>query len=308
MVDPSRVLAFGPIFLIGLCYAIAAPGNHDQIQTAPTRAVLPALPSDLPLKQRCAAVVDDLTERLPKTWTLVVATPYVLGTNAPADELDRWYRDIILPTAQALQVDYFDAVPSEPITILIATTDAEYADCASRFGHRGRTEYAGIYSRADRRVMLNVSTGEGTVAHELTHALAHLDFPAMPQWFDEGLASLHEDSEFSADGLQLIGLDNWRGDLLRERYQQGKLPPLENFLTREFGSTDAALDYALARSLCLFLQQRGRLSAFYRKSRAQAEIDPTAGWSLAAIFGQADLTDVEQEFHRWIEKRAQGNR
>ena len=298
----SRVLAFGPIFLIGLCYSIAAPGGRDGAATALSRATLPPLPSDAPLKQRCSIVADDLAERLPDQWSVVIALPYVLGTNAPATELDRWHRDIILPTSRALQVDYFDTQPAEPITILIATSDTDYEECAAKLGHRGRSEYAGIYSRADRRLILNVSTGEGTLAHELTHALAHIDFPNMPEWFDEGLASLHEDSEFSDDGLQLIGLDNWRGDLLRERHRQGKLPPLENLVTGEFSGPEAALNYAIARSLCLFLQQRGRLSAFYRKSRANAESDPTAGWSLAAVLGHDDLRGVETEFHAWIKK------
>ncbi len=296
-----RLLAFGPIFLIGLCYAIAAPGNRNAVLSASGRLVLPPLPSDAPLQQRCAATADDVQRVLGEKWTIVTASPFVLGTDAGGSELDRWRLEIILPTARALQVDYFDSRPAEPITVLIASSDAAYEECATRFGHRGRSEYAGIYSRAERRLILNVSTGEGTLAHELTHALAHVDFPEMPEWFDEGLASLHEDSEFSDDGLQLIGLDNWRGDLLRERHKQGKLPPLDNLVAGEFGGPNAALNYAMARSLCLFLQQRGRLSAFYRKSRANFEIDPTAGWSLAAVLGHDDLTGVEAEFHRWIE-------
>ena len=47
------------------------------------------------------------------------------------------------------------------------------------------------------------------VAHELTHALGHFDFPEMPEWFDEGLASLHEDARFSDDHLD-DGVPNWR--------------------------------------------------------------------------------------------------
>ncbi len=302
MGEHARVLLFGPIALIGICYAVAAPGSHDPIQGLTQRAMLPPLPSDAPFQQRCAALADDTRQLLPEDWTVVVAVPYVLGSDAPAEEIERWRRNIVIPTTRALQVDYFDTSPSEPITILIATTDAAYEECVTRLGHQGRKEYAGIYSRPDRRLVLNLSTGEGTLAHELTHALAHVDFPEMPEWFDEGLASLHEDSEFSEDGLQLIGLPNWRGELLRERFQQGTLPPLENFVTGDFSGPHAAMNYAIARSLCLFLQQRGRLSAFYRKSRGNHEIDPTAGWSLAAVLGHDDLSGVEAEFHAWIQK------
>lgn len=300
MGEHARVLLLGPIVLIGLCYAVAAPGSPDAVREMTPRAILPPLPSDAPFQARCTALADDTRRVLPEDWTVLVAVPFVLGSDATAEEIERWRRDIIAPTARALQVDYFDTPPTEPITVLIATTDAAYEDCVTRLGHQGRKEYAGIYSRTDRRLVLNLSTGEGTLAHELTHALAHVDFPDMPEWFDEGLASLHEDSEFSADGLQLIGLPNWRSELLRERFQQGTLPPLENFVTGDFGGPNAALNYALARSLCLFLQQRGRLAAFYRKSRASYQIDPTAGWSLAAVLGHEDLTGVEAEFHAWI--------
>lgn len=302
MGEHARILFLGPVMLIGLCYAVAAPGSHDAARPVAERALLPPLPSDAPLQQRCAALADDTRQILPEDWTVLVAVPFVLGSDASAEEIERWRREIILPTTRALQVDYFDTLPSEPITILIATSDVAYEDCVTRLGHRGRKEYAGIYSRADRRLVLNLSTGEGTLAHELTHALAHVDFPDMPEWFDEGLASLHEDSEFSEDGLKLVGFENWRGELLRERYQQGTLPPLENFVTGEFGGPQAALNYAIARSLCLFLQQRGRLSAFYRKSRTNHTLDPTAGWSLAAVLGHKDLTGVEEEFQAWIEK------
>ncbi len=303
MGEHARILLLGPIVLIGLCYAVAAPGSLDAVRAGAERAILPPLPSDAPFQQRCATLADDTRRLLPDDWTVVVAVPFILGSNATAEEIEHWRRDIVIPTARALQVDYFDTPPSEPITILIATTDAAYEECVTQLGHQGRKEYAGIYSRADRRLVLNLSTGEGTLAHELTHALAHVDFPDMPEWFDEGLASLHEDSEFSEDGLQLIGLQNWRGELLRERFQQGTLPPLENFITGEFSGPQAALNYAIARSLCLFLQQRGRLTAFYRKSRANHEIDPTAGWSLAAVLGHEDLVGVEEEFHAWIQKR-----
>jgi hypothetical protein len=297
-----RVLAFGPIFLIGLCYAIAAPGSRDALSPNSRRVALPPLPSDAQLRERCAAAAENVQELLGDGWTVKISLPYVLGTDASVEDLDRWRRELILPTSRALQVDYFDTRPTDPITILIASSDAAYEDCVTKLGHRGRSEYAGIYSRDDRRLVLNLATGEGTLAHELTHALAHVDFPQMPEWFDEGLASLHEDSEFSEDGLQLIGLHNWRGELLRERHQQGKLPPLENFVTGEFNGPNAALHYAMARSLCLFLQERGRLSAFYRKARTNSDIDPTAGWSLAAVFGHDDLTSVEAEFHAWVEK------
>lgn len=290
------ILLLGPVGLIGLCYAVAAPTTDVPSATAS----LPALPSDLPLRDACQAAAAEYREVLPSHWTLMVQPPFVLGSDLPAAEIERLDHETLRPTLRALTIAYFDAVAEEPITILMASSTEAFEECVEQLGYGGRSEYAGLYSRDHRRMVLNLSTGEGTLAHELTHALAHIDFPEMPEWFDEGLASLHEDSEFSDDGLVLRGIENWRGALLRQAHRRGALPPLENFVSEEFSSRHAARNYALARSLCLYLQERGRLGDFYRKCRASIAVDPTGGWSLAAVLGHEDLHGVESDFHAWI--------
>ena len=41
---------------------------------------------------------------------------------------------------------------------------------------------------------MNIGTGGGTLVHELTHSLIAFDFPHVPDWFNEGLASLPSDA------------------------------------------------------------------------------------------------------------------
>ena len=106
-----------------------------------------------------------------------------------------------------------------------------YRRHAKRLDGRENANYHGYYQRTDRRIVLNISTGNGTLAHELTHALAHFDFPNMPEWFDEGLAALHEESEFSSDGSRLIGQSNWRSHFLVNALDRNRLPPLESLIT-----------------------------------------------------------------------------
>ena len=224
-----------------------------------------------------------------------------MAATCRATTLEGAYRDTIAPTARALGICYFDRSPTEPITILLLSSPDSYRRCTARLGYGDREEYAGIYIRAERRLVLNVATGEGTLAHELTHALAHVDFPEMPQWFDEGLASLHEECQFSDDGLHLIGAPNWRGELLQQAFAARKLPALAELLTKPFGrAADAPLDYAQARYLCLYLQERRLLGAYYRKCRANVAVDPTGGWSLAAVLGHADLAEADAEFRAWL--------
>jgi len=290
-------LGIGPCLLIGLSFLVAAPATSERRSPA-----LPPLPTpDGNLVQACQVVADQYVEVLPSHWRTLVRPPYVLAGDLSDAELDAVYRNTIAPTARALAVNYFDRSPTEPIAVLLLSSPESYQHCTTLLGHGDREEYAGIYVRAERRLVLNVSTGEGTVAHELTHALAHVDFPDMPEWFDEGLASLHEECEFSDDGLRLIGSPNWRGKLLQQSLAAKQLPPLAELLTKRFGrGAGGPLDYAQARYLCLFLQERQLLGAFYRKCRANIAVDPTGGWSLAAVLGQDTIDGVDTGFRAWL--------
>jgi hypothetical protein len=210
------------------------------------------------------------------------------------------YRDVALPTMRALSVDYFDRPPDEPVVLLMSSSEKAYREHALRLDGRDTEAYYGYYWRPERRIMLNLATGYGTLAHELTHALAHFDFPMMPEWFDEGLAALHEESEFSEDGLHLYGRPNWRGHLLAQALLGGRLQPLDGLL-RSGGlrPENEAVDYAHARYLCLFLQERGLLSAYYRKLRLARDQDPTGAETLQKLLNSGSLAEVDRDFRNW---------
>ena len=302
----GHFLTMGSIALVAVCYAVAAPDPssvasprltgssaiHDQVAVEPSRQT-----------EACQSLANDLRRRLPDGWSVVVHEPFVLGGDCDAKHLTESYRRTILPTARALSIQYFDHPPMWPVTILLCSSDDSYRECQRRLDERERTEYSGIYSRTEHRVVINVATGDGTLAHELTHALAHADFPLLPEWLDEGLASLHEECEFSPDGLRLIGLDNWRRSTLREAHQREQLRPVSDLAGERFAASDrAALDYAHARYFCLFLQQRRLLEPFYRKCRSRAETDPTGVLSLCELFATRKPGEIDEQFQAWLNK------
>lgn len=281
-----------------MCYAIAAP----QSPTAPNQ-LLPSINlghSSGSLDVDCRRVAELLEQQLPEKWNLVVREPYVLAGDCSADQLARYHRDTIVPTSLALSIQYFDVHPTWPITIILCSSEESYRECNRSLGERERSDYAGIYSRSEHRIVVNVSTGEGTLAHELTHALAHIDFPDLPEWIDEGLASLHEECEFSADGLRLIGLNNWRGASLKNAVQRGALRSVTELASSEFAKSDAATDYAHARYFCLYLQQRNLLEPFYRKCRSNSKQDRDGIDSLIDLMGTSDLRKIDAQFQAWL--------
>lgn len=296
-------LTLGPVLLVGLCYFIAGPNRSEGLTGA-----LPTSGAAASGSHRgtvsiadCEQIAARLRQEFGDEFPLLIHPPFVIGGDLSMDDLERHYLDTIVPTARALSIDYFDTPPARPITILMFSGEEAYRAAASHLDGRQQTAYYGYYDRAQGRILLNLSTGDGTLAHELTHALAHHDFPRMPEWFDEGLASLHEESVFSPDGLRLIGQPNWRTTLLREASQQGELRPLESLLSRPYAQAEReALDYAHARGLCVYLQERQLLAPFYRKCRARIGDDPSGMAALREIFGGKSLAEIDTEFRHWL--------
>jgi len=303
-VDSSRswLLTFGPIALIGVCYAATAPASTGWNWSLPDRPALPPRISAIPESYTVAST--DRRRDFPAAWHKIEAYPFLVTGNLPATRLTAAVKDVIQPTAHALTIGYFDQPPPEPIVIVLLADDETYRQMVTDWGHHRHAEYAGLYSRDDRRLVLNLSTGDGTLAHELTHALAHADFPEMPEWFDEGLASLHEECQFSEDGLRLIGLANWRDRQLAEAYETNSVPSLAELVQQPFGgSSRLAVRYALARNTCLYLQQRHLLGAYYRKCRARIVDDPTGGWTLLEISGCESIEELDQRLKTWFLQR-----
>lgn len=294
----GQFLTTGPLALIAMCYAIAAPSSGPT-----TNPLLPAINlghSAGTLNVECRRVAENLAQQLPSGWPVLVREPFVLAGDCSQDQLARYHQQTIAPTSLALSIQYFDASPSWPITIILCSSDDSYRECNRSLGERERSDYAGIYSRSEHRVIVNVATGEGTLAHELTHALAHIDFADLPEWIDEGLASLHEECEFSADGLRLIGLPNWRAASLKNAIQRGSLQSIGDLASGQFAKTDAATDYAQARYFCLYLQQRNLLEPFYRKCRSNSKTDHDGIASLAQLMGTDDLRKIDAQFSAWL--------
>lgn len=308
-------LLFGPVLLVAGCYVatwslFADTATYDAAVAAVDADVhladdaafgAASSDSDDPLSAACRQTAQNLRTRLDDRYRILVRAPFVLAGDLPAGQLDEYYRETIVPTQRTLNIQFFDAPPAQPIVVMLLRDDDSYRELSSEFDGLHRDCYAGYYLRDERRIVVNVSTGNGTLAHELTHALAHADCERLPEWFDEGFASLFEQSEFSDDGLQLLGLSNWRIHYLVPALKRDRLPSLDDMISRgEIRSQNEGLDYATARYFCLFLQQRQLLGPFYRKLRQSISTDPSGRGTLLNLFRADDFTAIENEFAEWL--------
>ncbi len=311
IVDVHRkvILIVGPLLLIFACYLLSSGNGSDSRRSAdqtPSAAMVESTrkaDANSPLQRECEFAANELLTQLDPSYSLLVRPPYVIAGNLSDEMLERLHRDVIHPTEQALSVSFFDQRPTAPIKIVVFATESDLRDFARRVDRRQPDSYYGYYLRSQRRIVVNISTGAGTLAHELTHALSHFDFPNMPEWFDEGLASLFEQSDFSDNSRRLAGADNWRVHHVLRALHDNRLRPTAELLSdRGLRSEHQTIDYAHARYICLYLQEQQLLEPYYRKLRARAEHDPHGLNTLLELLSLDTSSDLDTDFRRWVVK------
>jgi hypothetical protein len=224
----------------------------------------------------------------------------VIG-DEPPETVRRRARGTVQWAVDLLKKDYFGNDPESIIDIWLFQDKASYEKHAAElFGDAPSTPY-GYYSPRHRALVMNIATGGGTLVHEIVHPLIAANFPECPAWFNEGLASLYEQCE-ERDG-QIWGLPNWRLGGLQRAIDQGAMPSFETLCkttTQEFYHEDPGTNYAQARYLCLFLQERGLLVKFYHEFRRHAADDPSGYKTLARLVGEEDMAQFQRRWERFV--------
>jgi hypothetical protein len=252
------------------------------------------------LQQKCEKALADWRGRLDEEhFQYVVARPFVIAGNGSAQQIAGYRDRTILAAAKALKQAYFNADPTEPVVILLFESEGPYRRLAKKWlGDEDVPHYG--YFRHDNVMVMNVGTGTGTLVHELTHALIKPDFPEVPSWFNEGLASLYE--QCSMDGGTIRGLVNWRLPGLQKAIKAGTLRPLEELIgDAKFYREDlVGVNYAEARYLMLYLQEKGLLRRYYRAFRDHVGEDSTGLATLKQVIGPKELGAFEKEWREWV--------
>jgi hypothetical protein len=253
-----------------------------------------AEPSATELSERRAALETRLAGQ---GFTVVVEPPFVvIGDEAPAQVKHR-ATGILRWSIQLLEAEYFKTRPRKLIEIWLFKSEKSYRRGAKKlFGDEPDTPY-GYYSSDHDAMVMNIGGGAGTLVHEVVHPYIEANFPAGPSWFNEGLASLYE-YPVERKG-HIWGLPNWRLPNLKRELAARTLPPLTLLLgTSRDQFYDAPFDaYAYARYLLLYLQERGKLTEFYRAFVADQK-DLTGRTALEAVLGEK-LETFEPTWRAW---------
>jgi hypothetical protein len=230
----------------------------------------------------------------------LVAAPFILAGDGTAEQLAQYRDGTVLAATRALEATYFRTPLREPVVICLFESEEPYKRLAGEWFDQTDVPHFGFYRHAERVMFMNVATGTGTLVHELTHALIAPDFPTVPSWFNEGLASLYEQCSLSGDTI--TGLPNWRLPALQKAIRDRTLRPLKELIEdRDFYRQDlVGINYAEARYLMYYLQQKKLLTGYYRRFRDNAENDPTGRKSLESVIEPQTLDAFEKQWRVWV--------
>ena len=231
-------------------------------------------------------------------FTVVVEPPFVIVGDESAKTVKHHASGILHWAISLLEAEYFKQRPDKLIEIWLFKNEKTYRKGAKQFfGDDPDTPY-GYYSSEHDAMVMNIGPGAGTLTHEVVHPYMEANFPNVPSWFNEGLASLYERP--SERKGHIIGLPNWRLPSLKKAIRDKTLPEMEKLLSTtsdEFYNADFD-SYAYARYLMYYLQEQGKLTDFYNKFLADKN-DLTGKTALEAVLGEK-LETFEPKWRKWV--------
>lgn len=274
-----------------------------------------------------AQAVMNLKKRMPEGFSLVIQRPFVVAGDESAAQLRQRASGTIDWAVTRLKRAYFGEDPDKILEIWLFKDKESYEKHTKEvFNDSPDTPY-GYFSYKHGALIMNIATGGGTLVHEIVHPFIASNFPDCPSWFNEGLASLYE--QCGDNRGQIWGYTNWRLHGLQKAIKPDVEPPASNeatenedeaepvepisqvpsfnFLchttTYQFYYLDPGTNYAQARYLCYYLQQRGLLGTFYHQFRRNVKQDPSGYETLKGVLGaesEDEMEKLKEDWEQWV--------
>ncbi len=228
---------------------------------------------------------------------------FLIASDLDSKRFDYLINGVFACCREIMGREFFKRKPTKVVTVYIFKDRNSYTNGLKKnFGMDPISPY-GHYGHKKRYIVVNYSTGPGTLVHEMTHALMAEDFPVAPIWISEGMASLYEQCRVENDSIR--GEQNWRLPELKKTIAQNGHTPLPELFasnTKVFRMMRESLNYAQSRYFCLYLEEQGLLRKLYARFRDTAKTDPTGVKAIEYVCGK-DITTVEREWREWVLKQ-----
>lgn len=235
----------------------------------------------------------------------------VADARAELDAICTWWSENVQPVTTDSPDPRPDPCPDAWVLVILPTLADFNAWAARNFADTSsptsapplRGTVGGIYDH-DKKELVAMDLG-ATLRHEFAHVL-HWRAMAraghtQPVWIQEGLCSLMETVDFAPDG-RLSPAPCWRTNMAANAARAAILPKWDTLFAKDadkFVQAKPLANYAVARSIMLFLHQQGKLRDWYAAYTANFDKDPTGAKAIEQVFARP-LPDVERQFRRWL--------
>jgi len=166
----------------------------------------------------------------------------------------------------------------------------------------GISSIGGAYEHQQRRLVAQ-DLG-ATLRHEFVHVLHWRDMSRLGQnhaaWIQEGLASVVED--FDVVGGRLVPVASWRTNMVKRLQRARKLPRIADLAGMDletFTGRRPLARYAQARTVLMWLMERGELGAFYRGYIDSYDEDPSGMLALTQVTG-LEGEEMDRVYREWV--------
>jgi len=240
-------------------------------------------------------------------FSIVIQKPFVVIGDEPQKVVQQHAEDTVKWAVDRLKQDFFTKDPNEILDIWLFKDEASYEKHAQLlFGDTPTTPY-GYYSPSHKALVMNISTGGGTLVHEIVHPFMEANFAACPPWLNEGLGSLYEQCG-DVDG-HIHGFTNWRLPGLQRAIGAKRVPSFKTLTEMDssaFYNDDKGTNYAQSRYLCYYMQEKGLLRKFYQEFLARQKEDPSGFQSLRKILAEPDMDAFKTKWEKYVMGLRQG--
>jgi hypothetical protein len=242
-----------------------------------------------------------------RSFTVLIERPFVVVGDEPEAVVKQRTKDTVKWVVERLKEDYFTKDPPNILEIWLFKDDASYRKHAKEFFNDDPDTPYGYYSSSNKALIMNIATGGGTLVHEIVHPFVEANFPDCPAWFNEGLGSLYEQSG-DVDG-HIHGFTNWRLPGLQKGIKKKIVPTFKTLTVMsnaEFYRENTGTNYAQARYLCYYLQQKKLLVKFYKDFSTNYKTDPTGYKTLQKVIGERDMNAFQRKWEAFVLKLTVG--